>query len=284
MLSVPPDGDVARAASLTARVSHRLARHIPMAPVRLAPATPLVSFTFDDAPDCACTRGADLLADHGALGTYYIAGGLIGTQALHWQLADEATLAALHAAGHEIGSHTYTHAFLPDLTAKAIREESRRNRERLRAILPGLRLESFAYPFGFGSLGAKRALRTLYRSSRGILPGLNLGRGDRHFLRANPLIEGRVDADDIARMMDDALARNGWLIFYGHDVVERPSPYGCSPRLLDAALRAAGARGIPCATVAEGLRRAVAPAGVVASGSIVASREGATGRMLEAIR
>lgn len=256
MRAVPPDGDVAGAVSLRTRLSHRLARHLRTAPATIALKTPLVSFTFDDAPVCACTTGTEMLETYGAKGTFYIAGGLIGTRALHWRLADEARIAALHESGHEIGSHTYSHVFVPNLGMEAIAEESRRNRERLRAIVPGLRLESFAFPYGFGSLPAKRALAGIYRSSRSIVPGLNHGQADLQFLRANPLMDGRMDAAQIARMMDDALARNGWLIFYGHDVVDGPSPYGCSPALLEAALRAAKERGIPCVSVAEGLRRA----------------------------
>lgn len=225
--------------------------------MRLAPATPLVSFSFDDAPVCACTVGADLLDAYGAKATFYIAGGLIGTHALHWRMADDDHIAALHAAGHEIGSHTYSHAFVPNLGAEAIIAESRRNAERLRAIVPGLALESFAFPYGFGSLPAKRTLSGLFRTSRAIVPGINAGRADLQFLRANPLMDVRLDAAGIVRLMDEACACNGWLIFYGHDVVHDPSPYGCSPALLEAALRAAADRGIPCVSVAEGLRRAL---------------------------
>ncbi|GEO99163.1 polysaccharide deacetylase family protein [Methylobacterium haplocladii] len=257
MLTVPPDGDVARIATLRVRLAHRLARHLRTSPAVLAPATPLVSFTFDDAPVCACTVGADMLDASGAKGTFYISGGLIDTRALHWRTADEARIAALHAAGHEIGSHTYSHVFVPNLGPDAIAAESRRNDERLRTIVPGLALESFAFPYGFGSISAKRALSGLYRTSRGIVPGINVGRTDLHFLRANPLMDGHLDIEGIAGLMDAACACNGWLIFYGHDVVDDPSPYGCSPALLEAALRAASDRGIPCVSVAEGLRRSL---------------------------
>ncbi|WP_238257587.1 polysaccharide deacetylase family protein [Methylobacterium gnaphalii] len=254
---MPLDGDVARAVNWRARLTHRLARHLRTSPVTLAPATPLVSFTFDDVPVCAATEGARMLVDYGGRGTFYISGSLIGTQARHWRVASEEHILALHEAGHEIGSHTYSHVFLPNLDSKGIVAESQRNGSCLRAIVPGLTLESFAFPYGFGSLPAKRTLAAIYRTSRGIVPGLNVGRADLQLLQANPLMDGRVDAAGIARMMDEALAKNGWLVFYGHDVVENPSPYGCSPALLEAALRAASDRGIPCVSVAEGLRRSL---------------------------
>lgn len=257
MRATLPDRDVERSAPLLARVSNRLARHVRTAGAGLTCTTPLVSFTFDDAPVCACTTGAGLLEGFGARGTFYIAGDLIGARAEHWRCAEDAHLAALHAAGHEIGCHTYTHAFLPELGAAAIAEEARANRERIGRAAPGTRLDSFAFPYGFGTPGAKAALARIYATSRSIAPGVNAGRTDRHYLRANPLIDRRIDAAAIQRLMDETLARSGWLIFYGHDVVENPSPYGCSPALLTAALRAAQERGIPCVTVAEGLRRSL---------------------------
>ena len=47
--------------------------------------------------------------------------------------------------------------------------------------------------------------------------------------------------------------RNGWLIFYTHDVAETPSWIGCSPRLLRDTLQAVAAEGMECLTVRDGL-------------------------------
>jgi hypothetical protein len=73
-----------------------------------------------------------------------------------------------------------------------------------------------------------------------------------------PLIERQMDRDGIERAFDEALATNGWLIFYGHDVAKRPSPYGCSPSLLNHALETAARRGIPALTMTEAMRCACA--------------------------
>ncbi len=106
------------------------------------------------------------------------------------------------------------------------------------------------------SVWRKRQLGEAFHSSRGILPGINSGIVDRQFLRANPLIEAHIDADGVDRAFDEAVARNGWLIFYSHDVATTPSPYGCSPSLLRHALEAASRRKIPILSVAEALRQA----------------------------
>ena len=85
------------------------------------------------------------------------------------------------------------------------------------------------------------------------MPGVNSGAVDLQFLRAMPLIDQCIDRDGIERALDEAQNNNGWLIFYSHDVTEAPSPYGCSPALLNHALEAASRRKIPGLSMAEAL-------------------------------
>jgi hypothetical protein len=47
----------------------------------------------------------------------------------------------------------------------------------------------------------------------------------------------------------------GWLIFCIHDIANHPSPYGCTPDLLEAAIEGARRRGVEAVTVAQGLAR-----------------------------
>ncbi|WP_019904105.1 polysaccharide deacetylase family protein [Methylobacterium sp. 77] len=239
--------------SLRARISHRLSRHVRIAPALPALRGPMLSITFDDVPDTACSTGAALLDAHGAKGTFYVSRTLLGTRNEHWRVAGPEALAEIHRRGHEIGCHTHSHGLVPALDAGTFAADIRRNRDELATLVPGLRLENFAFPYGYASLAAKRVLNRMYSSSRSIVPGLNAGRIDRHFLRANPLFDRCLDADSLARLMDEAVARNGWVIFFGHDVAEGASPYGCSPSLLDATLAAAKRRGIPTVSIAEGM-------------------------------
>ena len=57
----------------------------------------------------------------------------------------------------------------------------------------------------------------------------------------------------IDRAFDAMVDKNGWLIFYGHDVASEPSPYGCTPSLLRYALDAAARRNVAIMTVAGAL-------------------------------
>jgi peptidoglycan/xylan/chitin deacetylase (PgdA/CDA1 family) len=236
-------------------VSNRLARHFRAAPHRLPAHAPIVSFTFDDAPDSAAGEGAELLEKHGGRGTFYLAGSLIDRPSDHWHGLSDAAIVRLHRAGHEIACHTFSHQSSANLDAAAMAREIERNRCCFRAIDSSIALENFAYPYGIASVWRKPQLAKAFRSARGILPGVNSGVIDLQFLRASPLVDREIDRAGVDRYFDEAVASGGWLIFYGHDVANAPSPYGCTPDLMRHALQAAGKRGMPIVTVAEALRR-----------------------------
>jgi peptidoglycan/xylan/chitin deacetylase (PgdA/CDA1 family) len=237
-----------------ARVRHRLATHLCVMPFRLCNKAPMVSFTFDDFPKSAATSGARILEAHQARGTFYVSGGLVGTTSSpHWPQVEVEDIIGLHRRGHEIGCHTFSHKRACDLDAPSLTTEIERNRRYLRAIEASMMVENFAYPFGFGSFARKSQLEAAFRSCRSIVPGVNSGRVDLQFLRAMPLIDRHICLGDIERAFDEAQDSNGWLIFYTHDVVDEPSPYGCSPALLNQALEAASRRQIPVLNMAEAL-------------------------------
>jgi len=216
----------------------------------------MVSFTFDDVPKSAATLGASMLEEYDARGTFYVASGLVGQWSEHWTVASAEEIASLHRRGHEVACHTFSHARAIDLDAAAMTVEMEKNRRYLLALDPSIRVENFAYPYGQGSLPRKRQLSKAFRSSRGILPGVNSGTVDLHYLRAMPLIDRDIDRERIDRAFDETVTKGGWLIFYSHDVETAPSPYGCSPALLRYALDAAARRNVSIASVAEALRRA----------------------------
>jgi peptidoglycan/xylan/chitin deacetylase (PgdA/CDA1 family) len=231
-----------------------MAMHLRVEPFRMRNATPMVSFTFDDVPKSAATVGAAILERHGALGTFYVIGSQVGTSAPLWDMVDGEDVVALHRGGHEIACHTFSHKRACDLDASTLSAEIARNQQYLRSLDPSIRIENFAYPFGYGSFVRKRQLKNVFKSCRSIVPGVNSGDVDLQFLRAMPLIDRRIGRDGIERAFDDAQTANGWLIFYTHDVADEPSPYGCSPSLLNEALEAASRRKIPVLNMAEALR------------------------------
>lgn len=242
--------------AIKARLSNRLARHLRATQLKLSSNNPMVSFTFDDIPESAASVGAPMLQEYGGRGTFYVAGSLVSQWSGHWNGADVDDIMGLHQQGHEIACHTFSHRRASDLDAAAMAEEIELNRRYLVGLDSSIQLENFAYPYGVASISRKGQLSNTFRSSRGILPGVNSGSIDLHFLRATPLVNDHIDEDGVERVFDQATLSGGWLIFYGHDVTAKPSPYGCTPHLLRHALKAATRRKLPIVTVAEALRRA----------------------------
>jgi peptidoglycan/xylan/chitin deacetylase (PgdA/CDA1 family) len=241
---------------LKARVGNRLSRYFCTAPLRLRNTRPIVSFTFDDFPESAAAAGAPLLEEYDARATFYVAGGQVDKWSGHWQGVGADAIVELHQRGHEIGCHTFSHARATDLDATRLAAEIEENRRYLLGLDPSMRIDNFAYPYGLGSVWRKTQLAKTFRSSRGIIPGVNSGVVDLQYLRSTPLINAHIDEERIDRAFDALADSNGWLIFYGHDVAAEPSPYGCTPALLQIALDAATKRNVAIMTVADALRAA----------------------------
>lgn len=238
---------------LRRKISSRLARFAPFDTRRLENAAPLVSFTFDDVPESAHSRGAAMLERRGAHGVYYVATALIGRRTAHWTLIDRDGVADLHRRGHEIGLHTHEHRAVGSFSAQEFRIDFEKNRAQLQDIHPGIDPKNFAYPFGMPAFGRKRQLSTLAHSSRGIQPGINAGAFDAQFLKCVELADARLTAQALDFYLDAVVAQKGWLVFLLHDVSPSPSPYGCSTGHLERALDGVAARGVDIVTIAEAL-------------------------------
>ena len=239
--------------ALQARVSNRLSRYFSVTPFRLRNERPMVSFTFDDFPESAATDGVSILDQYDAKATFYVSGGLVDKWCDHWQGVSAAEIVQLHRRGHEIACHTFSHLPATELDASRLAAEVEQNRNYLRGLDPSIQIDNFAYPYGLGSVWRKAQLAKTFRSSRGIIPGVNSGVVDLQYLRSTPLIDRDIDRKGIDRVFDALIDTNGWLIFYGHDVTATPSPYGCTPTLLRYALDAAARRNVAIRTVAGAL-------------------------------
>ncbi len=239
--------------TLLTGVLRKAARHHCSKPFAMRNSAPLVSFTFDDAPDSAYTNGAAALEDRGVRGTFYIASGTCGSMDTHWRLIDHDQVRALHERGHEIGCHTFSHVSIDQLDARALQDECRRNSERLHELCPGIQLTNFCYPYGRASLPRKLQLQKRFDSCRGIYQGVNAGVVDLGMLRVIELYDRTLTRDKLRRVLRETRDRNGWLIFYTHDVAEMPSGIGCSPQVLRATLEAVQAEEMPCRPIRDAL-------------------------------
>jgi len=224
-------------------ISERVTRNWMPQAVYTTASAPLVSITFDDFPSSAATTGARILREFGMKGTYFVAGGRAGQHLDDLDQFTQDDLVAVAADGHEIGCHTFSHLCLPAVNRTEIDHDLALNSNYVHRLLGDYTMTSFAYPFGAASIASKNFLHRRFSSCRGIWSGVNKGRIDFAQLRAIPL-DHRLDHAQLAQALDETVRNNGWLIFFTHDVSDRPSPYGCNPRDLVLLLEAIEKRGI----------------------------------------
>lgn len=234
-------------------VLRKLARHSRSKSFTMRNNAPLVSFTFDDVPASAYTNGAAILERHGLRGTFYIATGLLGEADRHWRVIDRAQVRALYDQGHEIGCHTFSHIGVDRLDARELDAECRRNGDALHELCAGIEITNFCYPFGHVSLPRKWQLKRRFDSCRGIYEGVNAGIVDLALLRVIELYDRTLTPEKLGRVLRETRERNGWLVFYSHDVADTPSWIGCSPQLLRETIAAVQAEDMQCLTVRDAL-------------------------------
>jgi hypothetical protein len=72
-----------------------------------------------------------------------------------------------------------------------------------------------------------------FASCRGIWPDVNRRSIDLGELSAVQLVPHILARRPIHGLIESAVARNGWLVFFTHDISSSPSPWGCTPQLLE---------------------------------------------------
>jgi peptidoglycan/xylan/chitin deacetylase (PgdA/CDA1 family) len=235
------------------KLSRLLARSVVSKKLPMTNPRPLVSFSFDDVPESACTTGAALLEQHRTRGTYYISGGGCGTLGYCGRLASAEILQALAAKGHEIGCHTYSHVAVARVGRQKLVAELLRNDAFLHGIQSDRTPYNFAYPYGEFSFGTKLYLQGKFDSCRSLRPGVNAGSADLGALKSYELQNASTGRRTVAAIIAETVRSNGWLIFACHDVAPEPSRFGITPDLFGFALKTAREAGCHLASVRDAL-------------------------------
>ncbi|MCC5843613.1 MAG: polysaccharide deacetylase family protein [Verrucomicrobia bacterium] len=86
----------------------------------------VVALTFDDGPDANCLHLLRLFKEQQVRATFFLIGNRVEKE--------PDIVRALHAAGMEIGNHSYTHANMKDLSPEQVREETLQTQAALQAV------------------------------------------------------------------------------------------------------------------------------------------------------
>ncbi|PXF56316.1 MAG: hypothetical protein C4B58_13895 [Deltaproteobacteria bacterium] len=211
-------------------VSRRFCRRM----VAISTKVPLISFSFDDAPRSAFSHGGDILKAHGARATFFVSFGLLGSESPSGTIAFEDDLCRAVEEGHELGCHTFDHKDPWKTPTEVFEQSVLKNRQALARILPETAFAAFAYPLCGPRPATKRRVGKLFNCCRGGGQTFNVGMADLNLLKAFFLdIRNGDNIDTVRRLIDRNSESRGWLIFATHDVVDDPSPYGCTKKFFE---------------------------------------------------
>jgi len=199
---------------------------------------PLISFTFDDFPLSALQIGGAILKSYEMCGTYYAAMGLMDRASSQMgPYFGCGELKSLLRDGHELGSHTFDHVSCRTTSVCDFVAEVTKGKEAAERVSGAGPCEHFSYPYGHVTLRIKQTIGGHLASCRGIFPGINISPVDVNLLHANSLYSGSFDLHSFDRLVQENSRRRGWLIFYTHDISERPSPFGCTPAQFESVVK-----------------------------------------------
>jgi peptidoglycan/xylan/chitin deacetylase (PgdA/CDA1 family) len=240
---------------------------------------PIVSFTFDDFPRSALTVGGEILRSHGVRGTYYAAPGMMDISNHLGNQFGASDLDKLLRDGHELASHTFSHVSCRSVSAERFRRDVEQGRRAIEQITGQSDSGNFAFPFGQITLKAKRVVGQDVASSRGIMGGFNGPVVDLNMLRANSLYGGQSNRANVRELIVENERRQSWLIFYTHDVSPTPSPFGCTPELLEFAVSFASQSCARVSTIAEVLSEVAPRVRVQSHGAALWQKKGEKARL-----
>ena len=123
------------------RRARRLAERIGGVNWGLPPSRRAVAITFDDGPDPEFTPAVlDVLARHGVVATFF----LVGSASLQYPELVRQTV----SEGHAIGSHSFTHPEISDISVSEVYREYRRGRDAVSSVV-GRPVRLFRPPKGW---------------------------------------------------------------------------------------------------------------------------------------
>ena len=243
--------------SLLHRVNNVLTRNIPVKLVRSRLDRPLASITFDDFPRSSWSEGGPILDRYDAKATYYVAGRMCGQTDNGIAYYEAEDLTNLRDAGHEIGCHTWSHEYGTGVSSPQLDADVARNDGFVREVLGDYPMTSFAYPYGDVSPRTKVLFSNKFASNRGIRAGVNAGMIDLAQLKAVGLEQRSWTPAMVEQAVAEAIERNGWIIFFTHDISDDPSPYGATPAMLEHALETLTVAQVDILPVKHALARTV---------------------------
>lgn len=239
-------------ANLIDRIEMLALRKFMQKPFNIKLDAPIISFSFDDAPKSALNLGAQMLEAENIKATYYLCGNNDGKVFEGVEQFDNKDVKRLYENGHEIACHTFGHSRLRRRTIDEIENDFDENLKYFKKLLgDDFDFQSHAFPYGEFDNLSRAVCSGRFTTTRGVTRGVNYGKTDFANLLTVPLEQRRFSQEYLDGFINEAIQNNGWLIFYSHEVEDNPTPYGSTPQILEAAIKATKANNIKTMRVDE---------------------------------
>jgi peptidoglycan/xylan/chitin deacetylase (PgdA/CDA1 family) len=213
--------------------------------------TGAISFTFDDGWLSQKTYVIPKMASAGIKGTFFVTTRQTADYGYTGYMGS-ADFKNLYNNGHEIGSHTRTHAHLSSLSSSQQSTEIFGSRDDLLAMNVGP-VSSFAYPFGEYNQTTLGLLRgSAYRSARATING-NVVEGTDPYQLPRYSAEITSTFNQFKQQIDAAIAQKSWLILTFHRVDSSGTRYSIPPTLFNQVVDYVKQKNVPVVTVAQGM-------------------------------
>lgn len=213
----------------------------------------IVSITFDDGWESVYTEGFVPLQENGLATTQYIISGSLNDQ----NYMSVAQIKSMQSVGHEVGSHTITHADLTTLDENGITKELSESKQTLEKNFGPVR--DFTSPLGAYNAYTLGKIGQYYRSQKNaegnlssdISQSLNRASSiDKHNLKSYS-VRNTTTVYDLQKLVDLAIANKDWLILTYHQIDYSNETFSVNPGDYRAQLKAISAKPIRSATIGQ---------------------------------
>lgn len=203
-------------------------------PVRLFD-EPLITVTFDDGWESIYANALPVLQKHGIKTTQYVLSGEFD----NYSYMSVAQMKSMQAAGHEMGSHTISHADLTMLDDHQLAEELGESKHVLSDHLG--QIEDFTSPYGAYNSHTLEIIGKYYRSQKNAEGDPSAQALDTINTKSNfnPLniksysIRNTTTLADIERLIAATKENKAWLVITYHQVDYSGGLYAVTPSQFD---------------------------------------------------
>ncbi len=193
---------------------------------------PLVSVTFDDGWGSVYTRALPVLQQNGIHTTQYVITDTFN-QPSYMSVKQ---LKSMQSAGHEIAAHTITHPDLTMLDDKQLDHELSGSQQTITKDF-GL-TKDFTSPYGAYNAHTLSEISKYYRSQKNAegdpaanaLGNINIKSSFNALNLKSYSVRKSTTVYDLQKLLDEAKARNGWLILTYHQVDYSNEEYSVNPK------------------------------------------------------